>query len=120
MIPSHEVSGVVSAVGPEVTALAPGDEVYGLVDFDRNGAAAEFVTLPAPALAAKPATVTHIEAAALPLAALTASQALIDHAAVQPGERVLVHGGAGGVGVYAVQLARLPLRRARKLLLQRR
>jgi NADPH:quinone reductase-like Zn-dependent oxidoreductase len=105
VIPSHEVSGVVAALGDQVAGRAVGDEVFGLVDFDRNGAAAEFVTVPASALAAKPTKVGHVEAAALPLAALTAWQALVDHAAVQPGERVLVHGGAGGVGVYGVQLA---------------
>jgi NADPH:quinone reductase-like Zn-dependent oxidoreductase len=105
VIPAHEVSGVVAALGEGVDGLAVGDEVYGLVDFDRNGAAAEFVTMPASALAAKPVKATHVEAASLPLAALTAWQALVDHAALQPGERVLVHGGAGGVGVYAVQLA---------------
>ena len=104
-IPSHEVSGVVAAVGDQVTGLAAGDEVYGLVDFDRNGAAAEFVTVPASALAAKPARISHVEAAALPLAALTAWQALVDHAGLRKGERVLVHGGAGGVGVYGVQIA---------------
>ena len=106
VIPSHEVSGVVDGLGAGVDSLAAGDEVYGLVDFDRNGAAAEFVTMPASALAAKPAKATHVEAAALPLAALTAWQALVDHAGIRPGERVLVHGGAGGVGVYGVQLAR--------------
>jgi NADPH:quinone reductase-like Zn-dependent oxidoreductase len=105
VIPSHEVSGVVVALGADVTGLKNGDEVYGLVDFDRNGAAAEFVAVPATALAAKPADATFAEAAALPLAALTAWQALVDHAHVRPGERVLVHGGAGGVGVYGVQLA---------------
>jgi len=105
VIPSHEVSGVVGGLGTGVDSLAAGDEVYGLVDFDRNGAAAEFVTVPASALAAKPAKATHVEAAALPLAALTAWQALVDHAGIRPGERVLVHGGAGGVGVYGVQLA---------------
>ena len=105
VIPSHEVSGVVSALGPGVSGLAPGDEVYGLVDFDRDGAAAEFVTVPALALAAKPAKATHVEAASLPLSALTAWQALVDHAGLRSGERVLVHGGAGGVGVYGVQLA---------------
>jgi NADPH:quinone reductase-like Zn-dependent oxidoreductase len=105
VIPAHEVSGVVAALGAGVDSLAAGDEVYGLVDFDRNGAAAEFVTIPASALAAKPAKTTHVEAAALPLAALTAWQALVDHAALQQGERILVHGGAGGVGVYGVQLA---------------
>ena len=104
-IPSHEVSGVVAATGEQVTGWAAGDEVFALVDFDRNGAAAEFVTVPASALAAKPAKISHVEAAALPLAALTAWQALVDHAELRKGERVLVHGGAGGVGVYAVQLA---------------
>lgn len=105
VIPSHEVSGTVADLGEDVDGLAVGDQVYGLVDFDRNGAAAEFVTVPASALAAKPARATHLEAAALPLAALTAWQALVDHADLRAGERVLVHGGAGGVGVYGVQLA---------------
>ena len=107
MIPSHEVAGVVAALGPGVTDLRLGDEVYGLVDFDRNGAAAQYVSVPAADLAHRPKTVPAAEAAALPLAALTAWQALVDHAAVVPGETVLVHGGAGGVGVYAVQLAHL-------------
>ncbi|WP_297698066.1 NADP-dependent oxidoreductase [Mycobacterium sp.] len=105
VIPSHEVSGVVSAVADGVTDFVPGDEVYGLIEFDRDGAAADFVTVPAADLAAKPLTVSHTVAAALPLAGLTALQALVDHAAVQPGETVLVHGGAGGVGLLAVQLA---------------
>jgi NADPH:quinone reductase-like Zn-dependent oxidoreductase len=105
VIPSHEFSGVVVDLGDGVRNFAIGDDVYGLVDFDRNGAAAEFVTVAASALGPKPATVTYVEAAALPLAALTAWQALVEHARAQPGERVLVHGAAGGVGVYAVQLA---------------
>lgn len=104
-IVSHEVSGVVTRTGSNVTDLEPGDEVYGLVAFDRDGAAAEFVAMPASDVAAKPTTVSHRIAAALPLAGLTALQALVDHAAVQPGESVLVHGGAGGVGAMAVQLA---------------
>ncbi|TVZ07464.1 NADP-dependent oxidoreductase [Trebonia kvetii] len=107
-IPSHEVSGTVAAPGPEVTGLSAGDEVYGLIEFDRDGAAAEYVTLPAAHLAARPRSVSHTEAATLPLAALTAWQALSDYAALEPGERVLVQGGAGGVGgvgAYAVQLA---------------
>ncbi|OBC02308.1 NADP-dependent oxidoreductase [Mycobacterium sp. 852002-40037_SCH5390672] len=107
VIPSHEVSGVVEAVAADVTDFAPGAEVYGLVSFDRDGAAADFVAVPAADLAAKPSTVSHTVAAALPLAGLTALQALVDHAAVQPGESVLVHGGAGGVGLLAVQLAAL-------------
>jgi NADPH:quinone reductase-like Zn-dependent oxidoreductase len=107
VIPSHEVSGVVEAVAADVSDFAPGAEVYGLIGFDRDGAAADFVAVPAADLAAKPSTVSHTVAAALPLAGLTALQALVDHAAVQPGERVLVHGGAGGVGLLTVQLAAL-------------
>ncbi|MDP7735937.1 NADP-dependent oxidoreductase [Mycobacterium paragordonae] len=102
---SHEVSGVVTEIGSGVTDFQQGDEVYGLVAFDRDGAAAEFVAMPATDLATKPSTVSHPVAAALPLAGLTALQALVDHAAVRPGEEVLVHGGAGGVGALTVQLA---------------
>ena len=105
VIPAHEVSGLVVATGPGVTDPAPGDDVYALIDFDRDGAAAEYVTVPASALARRPRSVSHVQAATLPLAALTAWQALVDHARLAPGERVLVQGGAGGVGVYAVQLA---------------
>ncbi|WP_254550578.1 NADP-dependent oxidoreductase [Catellatospora tritici] len=105
VIPAHEVSGVVAGLGPGLDDdLAVGDEVYGLIDFDRDGAAAEFTVVPAAALAMRPRGVSHTEAAALPLAALTAWQALVDHAKVLPGERVLVQGGAGGVGNYVVQL----------------
>ncbi len=105
VIPSHEMSGVVVSLGADVTGLEAGEEVYGLVDFDRDGAAAEFVVLPPDALAQKPRSLSHVEAAALPLSALTALQALVEHVAVAPGDTVLVHGGAGGVGVYAVQIA---------------
>ncbi|WP_204809057.1 NADP-dependent oxidoreductase [Mycobacterium riyadhense] len=104
-IVSHEVSGVVADIAPDVTDFKVGDAVYGLIQFDRDGAAADFVAVPAADLAAKPTTVTHTVAAALPLAGLTAWQALVDHAAVQPGESVLVLGGAGGVGALTVQLA---------------
>jgi NADPH:quinone reductase-like Zn-dependent oxidoreductase len=107
VIPGHEVSGTVTAVGGNVTGVAAGDSVYGLIDFDRDGAAAEYVTVPTTTLAARPGLVTDVEAATLPLAALTAWQALVDHAGLQSGERVLVQGGAGGVGVYAVQIASL-------------
>src|SRR5215469_3536391 len=105
VIPSHEMSGTVAGLGDGVAGLAVGDEVIGLVDFDRDGAAAEYVVMPAASLAAKPPSVSHVAAATLPLAALTAWQALVDHAALEPGEQVLVQGGAGGVGGYAVQLA---------------
>jgi NADPH:quinone reductase-like Zn-dependent oxidoreductase len=105
VIPSHEVSGVVAATADDVTDVSVGDEVYGLIRFDRDGGAAEYVTVPVADLAMRPKTVSHIVSAALPLAGLTAWQALVDHAVVQPGERVLVHGGAGGVGALTVQLA---------------
>jgi NADPH:quinone reductase-like Zn-dependent oxidoreductase len=106
MIPSHEVSGTVAELGDTVSDLKIGQDVYGLIEFDRDGAAAQFVTIPAADLAMKPRSVDHIQAAALPLAALTAWQALLDHAQLQAGESVLVTGGAGGVGAYVVQLAR--------------
>ncbi len=105
IVPSHEVSGVVAGIADDVSDFSVGDEVYGLIRFDRDGAAAEYVTMPAVDLAARPKTASHIMSAALPLAGLTAWQALVDHAAVQVGERVLIHGGAGGVGALAVQLA---------------
>jgi NADPH:quinone reductase-like Zn-dependent oxidoreductase len=105
VIPAHEVSGTVVSTGPGVTGLVPGDEVYALTDFGQDGAAAEYVTVQASVLASRPRLLSHVQAATLPLAALTAWQALVDHAGLVPGERVLVQGGAGGVGVYAVQLA---------------
>jgi len=105
VIPSHEFSGVVTEVGAAAGAWRPGDEVYGLVPFDQDGAAAEYAVVPATHLAGRPATLSHTEAAALSLSGLTAWQALTIHAALQPGEQVLVLGAAGGVGVYAVQVA---------------
>jgi len=104
-IPCHDLSGVVAATGAGAGGWRSGDEVYGLVGFDRPGAAAEFVTVPAADLAAKPASVDHLQAAAVPLGALTAWQALHEHTHLAAGQHVLVLGGAGGVGAYAVQLA---------------
>ena len=80
--------------------------MFGLIDFRRDGADAEYVAVRADELALKPATLTHAQAAAVPLSALTAWQALFDQGGLAPGQRVLVHGGAGGVGTFAVQLAR--------------
>lgn len=101
-----DVSGVVEEVGFGVTRFKVGDEVFGMVRFPHAGRAyAEYVTAPSRHLAPKPA-VSHVEAGAAPLAALTAWQALIDTAAIQPGQRVLIHGGGGGVGHLAVQIAR--------------
>ncbi|GAB2736367.1 NADP-dependent oxidoreductase [Kitasatospora kifunensis] len=102
-----DVSGVVAEVGFGVTALKPGDEVYGMPWFPRAaGGYAEYVTAPARQFARKPATIGHEQAAALPLAALTAWQALVDTADVRPGQRVLIHAAAGGVGHLAVQFAK--------------
>jgi NADPH:quinone reductase-like Zn-dependent oxidoreductase len=105
IVPGHEVAGVVDTIGPEAAGLAVGDEVFGYIDVRRDGADAEYVAVRPDELAPKPATLTHTEAAAIPLSALTAWQALLDHGELAPGQRVLVHGGAGGVGTFAVQLA---------------
>ncbi|SNS27338.1 NADP-dependent oxidoreductase [Actinacidiphila glaucinigra] len=104
-IPSHEVSGVVADVGPGVVTPRVGEAVYALIPFVHDGAAAEFVTLPAGILAPKPRRIDHDAAASVPLAALTVWQALARHAGVTPGRHVLVHGAAGGVGSFAVQIA---------------
>lgn len=105
-IPGHEVSGVVAALAPGMTDFAPGDAVYGLCDFPRDGAAAEYVAVRAANLAPKPQSLSHSESAAVPLSALTAWQAFFRHGGLREGARVLVHAGAGGVGSFAVQLAR--------------
>lgn len=107
LVPGFDVSGVVAAVGPGVTRFAPGDEVFGMPRFPHPaGAYAEYVTAPARHFARKPADLDHVHAAALPLAALTAWQALVDTADVRPGQRVLIHAAAGGVGHLAVQIAK--------------
>jgi NADPH:quinone reductase-like Zn-dependent oxidoreductase len=105
-IPSHEVSGVVEALGHGVTHVDIGEEVYGLVPFDHDGAAADYVAVRARDIAPKPVTLDHTRTAALPLSALTAWQAFTEQAHVRPGQHVLVHGGAGGVGAFAVQIAK--------------
>src|SRR5262249_2306672 len=104
-VPGHEFSGVITALGKDVQGFEVGDEVYGMNDWFVDGATAEFcITLPSN-IARKPATLSHEAAASVPIGALTAWQGLIDRAKVEPGEHVLVHGGAGAVGLYAVQLA---------------
>ncbi|HEV2378114.1 MAG TPA: NADP-dependent oxidoreductase [Streptosporangiaceae bacterium] len=102
-----DVSGVVVSTGFGVTTLKPGDEVYGMPWFPRAASGyADFVTAPARQFARKPTRVSHEQAAAVPLAALTAWQTLTDTAHVQPGQRVLIHAAAGGVGHFAVQFAK--------------
>ena len=105
-IPSYELSGVVSALGAGVTGVAVGDEVYGMTAFDRNGVAAEYAAVPLELLASRPRGLSHVEAAATPLAALSAWQGLVDHGGLAAGERVLIHGATGGVGQFATPLAR--------------
>jgi NADPH:quinone reductase-like Zn-dependent oxidoreductase len=101
-----DVSGVVEAVGYGVTLFKPGDEVFGMLPYPYGvGSHAEYVTGPARAFARKPAGLDHVQAGALPLAALTAWQALVDTAQVTAGQRVLIHAAAGGVGHLAVQIA---------------
>jgi NADPH:quinone reductase-like Zn-dependent oxidoreductase len=106
-VPGHEFSGVVAAVGPNVTGVAIGQEVYGMNDWFADGATAEFCITQPSSVAPKPAKLTHAEAASVPIAALTAWQGLLDRAKLRAGERVLVHGGAGAVGMFAIQLARI-------------
>ncbi|MFZ0272203.1 MAG: NADP-dependent oxidoreductase [Acidobacteriaceae bacterium] len=104
-IPGHEFSGIVESLPPGGDGLAIGDAVYGLADFPRNGAAAEYLAVRATHLAHKPRTVDHVRSSAVTLSGLTAWQALFTHGNLLPGQSVLIHGGAGGVGVFAVQLA---------------
>jgi NADPH:quinone reductase-like Zn-dependent oxidoreductase len=104
-IPGHELSGVIEWVPPGIRDLGPGDAVYGLAEFPRDGAAAEYVAVRAGNLSLKPRTIDHIHSAAVALSGLTAWQALFVHGGLEKGQRVLIHGGAGGVGVFAVQLA---------------
>ena len=106
IIPGNEVSGVVAALGYGTAGFAVGDEVFGLTDQLRDGAAAEYVAVEARNVAPKPQTVDHVHAAAVPRAGLTAWQALFDHGKLARGQTVVIHGAGGAVGSTAVQLAR--------------
>jgi NADPH:quinone reductase-like Zn-dependent oxidoreductase len=102
-----DISGEVVSVGKEVTQFKEGDEVFGMVNFPGHGKAyAAFVAAPATHLALKPANISHQEAASASLAALTAWQVLMHHAAIKPGQRVFIQAAAGGVGHFAVQIAK--------------
>jgi NADPH:quinone reductase-like Zn-dependent oxidoreductase len=105
-IPGHEFSGVIESLGEGVKDLAIGQEVYGMNDWFADGATAEFCLTQPSNIATKPTSLSHEEAATIPIGALTAWQGLFDHAKLQPNERVLVQGAAGGVGLFVVQLAR--------------
>jgi NADPH:quinone reductase-like Zn-dependent oxidoreductase len=105
-----DLSGVVKEVGPSVTLFKPGDEVYGMKDGyvakTYRGTYAEYVVVPEKSLAAKPKALSHEQAAAVPLTALTAWQAMVNQGRLKPGQRVLIHAGAGGVGIMAIQIAK--------------
>ena len=100
-----DLAGIVEAIGPDVTAFAPGDRVYGVTNPDFVGACAEFALAQADRIAHMPEALTFAEAASAPVVAVTAWQMLFDYAQATPGQTVLIHGAAGNVGAYAVQLA---------------
>ena len=106
-IPGHEFSGIIEAIGPGVHGFLPGDEVYGMNDWFADGATAEFCVAPASSIAPKPRKLSHLEAATVPISALTAWQGLFARAHLNAGERLLVLGGAGAVGAFVIQLAKL-------------
>ncbi|MEH2463484.1 NADP-dependent oxidoreductase [Nostoc sp.] len=106
VIAGADVAGVVTSVGDGVTTLQPGQAVYGTADMALSGAYAEYAVGYADAIAPKPKTLDYIYAASVPIVAITAWQALFDGANLQPEQSVLIHGGAGGVGRYAIQLAK--------------
>jgi NADPH:quinone reductase-like Zn-dependent oxidoreductase len=102
----NELAGTVISVGSAVRGFAPGDEVYARPNVDRIGTFAERIAVAEVDLALKPRSISMVEAGSLPLVALTAWQALVERADVQPGQKVLIHGGAGGFGSIAIQLAK--------------
>jgi NADPH:quinone reductase-like Zn-dependent oxidoreductase len=109
IILGHELSGIIEEVGSKVTNQRVGDAVYGLTDtlsFTRDGAESEYVIATDSEMAPKPQSIDHEYAAAVPMAGLTAWQALFDHAHMSSIDKILIHGAAGGVGSFAVQLAR--------------
>lgn len=104
-IPGHEFSGEVAALGDGVTTVSVGEEVYGMNDWFSDGAQAEYCLAWVADIARKPTAVDHVHAAATPISALTAWQGLFERARVEAGQHILIHGAAGGVGSFAVQLA---------------
>ena len=105
IIPGHEFSGEVHGVGPGVNDVAVGEAVFGMNDFFGDGAQAEFCVARTVDVAPKPKSIDHVTAAVVPISALTAWQGLVERAKLARGERVLVHGAAGSVGLFAVQIA---------------
>jgi NADPH:quinone reductase-like Zn-dependent oxidoreductase len=105
-VPSHEFSGQIAKLGEGISQLSVGDEVFGMNDWFADGALAEYCITRPESVAPKPSRLDHAEAASVPIGALTAWQGLFDRGRLRAGERVLIHGGAGAVGIFAVQLAR--------------
>jgi NADPH:quinone reductase-like Zn-dependent oxidoreductase len=105
LIPGYDIAGVVEKTGANVTKLKAGDAVYGYPTF--GGGWADYVTVTEGEVAAKPKSLNFVEAAAVPMGALTAWQALVDTAQLQPGQIILIHGGSGGVGSFAIQIAKV-------------
>ncbi|EJQ95314.1 hypothetical protein IGW_01544 [Bacillus cereus ISP3191] len=101
-----DVAGVVAAIGPNVTACKVGDEVYSRPDIERNGTYAEYVAVDEKYVAKKPRNLSFEEAASIPLVGLTSWQSLVKFANVQKGNKVLIHAGSGGIGTFAIQLAK--------------
>ncbi|MEE4683708.1 NADP-dependent oxidoreductase [Pseudomonas alliivorans] len=106
LVLGNDVAGVVVAVGPDVKGFKPGDEVYARPEQERMGSFAELICLHEESVALKPAHLTMVQAASVPLVALTAWQVLVETAKVKKGQRVLIHAGSGGVGTIAIQLAK--------------
>lgn len=106
IIPSHEFSGVVAEIGPDVVDLAVGDAVFGIAPFDGDGAAAEYVVVPVASVARKDAAVSDVDAAAAVLPALTAWEALNEQSHLTADQHILIRGGTGGVGAFVTQFAR--------------
>ncbi len=104
-VPSHEFSGEIAELGDGVTGFSIGQEIYGMNDWFADGALAEYCLTQPDWIASKPRRLSHAEAASVPIGALTSWQGLFNRAKLQAGEGVLVHGGAGAVGVFAIQLA---------------
>ncbi len=104
-VPGHEFSGIVEAVGSEVTAFVQGDAIFGLNDWFSEGATAEFCVTSEKEIVLKPSSLSHIDAAAVPIAALTGWQGLVQHAHIRAADRVLIVGAGGSVGLMAVQIA---------------
>jgi NADPH:quinone reductase-like Zn-dependent oxidoreductase len=106
IIPGADIAGVVEKIGSKVTKFKAGDAVFAYVSLKGGGAYAEYALATEKDTAAKPKSLTYVEAAAVPIVALTAWQALIDTAKLSPGQTVLIHGGSGGVGSFAIQIAK--------------